>query len=174
MIRLKRSGTSQHTKNSVLLGALAGLVFCVAACSSDTHTPAGDPSISGAWDVSEYAAYVEYSVVPVGWESGTWESSLGDAVISSWVAPHAYRIGIISGSVAVRVVVYREGPIWGPSVIECIGHESLCTAAVANSECFRDVPYPSGFSGDSLVVDLVFRYPPTRTNVSDIGAGLAD
>ncbi|MDD5719056.1 MAG: hypothetical protein PHQ53_05140 [Candidatus Krumholzibacteria bacterium] len=102
----------------------------------------------------------DFSLNTYEWNFAPWMRRFASDLHRSWIAPYAYRLGIIDGYTRIRLVVERDGRPSGLDVLERQGHESLHTASVAALQAFAPyAPLPPDFPEDHLVILLGLHYP---------------
>jgi hypothetical protein len=102
----------------------------------------------------------DFSLNTYEWNFAPWMRRFANDLHRSWIAPYAYRLGIIDGYTRIRLVVERDGRPSRMEVLERQGHDSLHTASVAALQAFA--PYaalPPDFPEDRLVIHLGLHYP---------------
>jgi hypothetical protein len=124
---------------------------------------------------------VEGNVVMVGdyglntfeWDFAPWMARFEQNLYRHWMAPYAYRLGVISGMTKVQLVVELDGRLSQIEVLESEGHDSLHQSSVAALKAFAPYwPLPPDFPEENLVIYLALHYPawkrelitPPRTN----------
>ena len=78
----------------------------------------------------------DYSLSTYEWNFAPWMHAFVQSLYRSWIAPYAYRLGIIDGFTRIRLVVERDGR---PSSLEIVakeGNASLHMASVAALRAF--------------------------------------
>ena len=102
----------------------------------------------------------DFSLNTYEWDYAPWMKRFENELHRHWVAPYAYRLGVISGMTLIKLVVEKDGR---PSVLEIIetdGHESLHTASMAALKAFSPyAPLPAHFPEENLVITLGLHYP---------------
>jgi outer membrane biosynthesis protein TonB len=102
----------------------------------------------------------DFSLSTYEWNFAPWMRRFANDLHRSWMAPYAYRLGIISGYTRIRLVVERDGRPSRMEVLEEEGHESLHTASMAALQAFAPyAPLPPDFPDDQLVILLGLHYP---------------
>jgi len=94
------------------------------------------------------------------WNYGPWMQWFINELHRHWMAPYAYRIGVISGYTVVKIVVEKNGQVSSMVVQETEGHESLHDASTSALKAFQ--PYrglPPEFPEENLVITLGLHYP---------------
>lgn len=97
------------------------------------------------------------------WNYGPWMTWFINELHRHWMAPYAYRIGVISGYTVVKIVVEKDGRVSLMNVEETEGHESLHDASTSALKAFQ--PYkklPPEFPEENLVITLGLHYPAWR------------
>ena len=94
------------------------------------------------------------------WNFAPWMHRFASDLRRSWIAPYAYRLGVIDGYTRIRLVVERDGRPSSLEVLEREGHESLHKASAAALRAFAPyAPLPPDFPEDQLVILLGLHYP---------------
>jgi len=97
------------------------------------------------------------------WNYAPWMRNFINELHRYWMAPYAYRIGIISGYTVIRIVVEKDGHVSSMEVLETEGHESLHEASEAALKAFQPyAPLPAEFPEENLVITLGLHYPKWR------------
>jgi len=105
----------------------------------------------------------DFSLSTYEWNFAPWMRRFANDLHRSWIAPYAYRLGIIDGHTRIRLVVERDGRPSSMEVLERNGHDSLHTASVAALQAFAPyAPLPPDFPEDRLVIHLGLHYPAWR------------
>ena len=94
------------------------------------------------------------------WNFAPWMQRFGQDLRRNWIAPYAYRLGVISGATEMRVVVERDGRLGPLEVRQREGHESLhfsSEAAVRGAAPFAALP--PDFPEPRLEIILTLVYP---------------
>jgi hypothetical protein len=105
----------------------------------------------------------DFSLNTYEWDYAPWMNRFENELHRHWIAPYAYRIGIITGVTVIKLVVEKDGTVAVMEVIESDGHESLHDASVAALQAFA--PYhalPASFPEENLVITLGLHYPAWR------------
>jgi len=94
------------------------------------------------------------------WNFAPWMHRFATDLRRSWIAPYAYRLGIIDGYTRIRLVVERDGRPSSLEILETEGHDSLHKASAAALRAFAPyAPLPPDFPEDQLVILLGLHYP---------------
>jgi len=102
----------------------------------------------------------DFSLNTYEWNFAPWMRRFVNDLHRSWIAPYAYRLGVIDGYTRIRLVVERDGRPSSMEIFERQGHESLHTASVAALQAFAPyAPLPPDFPEDQLVILLGLHYP---------------
>ncbi len=102
----------------------------------------------------------DFSLNTIEWDYAPWMNRFENELHRHWIAPYAYRIGVISGITVIKLVVEKDGTVTVMEVIESEGHESLHDASVAALQAFAPYhPLPSSFPEENLVITLGLHYP---------------
>lgn len=105
----------------------------------------------------------EFSLNTYQWDYAPWIKHFANQLHRYWVAPYAYRLGVISGMTRMRMVVEKDGRLSALEVIETEGHESLHDASQAALKAFAPyAPLPPSFPEENLVIILSLHYPAWR------------
>ena len=140
--------------------ALAVLLVVISGCSSENSVKVPVPPISGQWNAASEPAFVEYSFSSQYGDDEQWVSGFGEALLSQWVSPYAYRLELISGFTVVRVVVASSGALVESVVEDSLGHASLHSASTAALDNMGPVsPLPENFGATNFEFRLTFTYP---------------
>jgi hypothetical protein len=94
------------------------------------------------------------------WNFAPWMQRFGQDLRRNWIAPYAYRLGVISGATEMRVVVEPDGHLGVLEVRQREGHESLhfsSEAAVRGAAPFAALP--PDFPEPRLEIILTLVYP---------------
>lgn len=97
------------------------------------------------------------------WNYGPWMQWFINELHRHWMAPYAYRIGVISGYTVVKIVIEKDGRVSMMNVEETEGHDSLHDASTSALKAFQ--PYrklPAEFPEENLVITLGLHYPAWR------------
>lgn len=101
-----------------------------------------------------------FSLNTIEWDYGPWMTRFENQLHRVWMAPYAYRVGIISGKTVIRVVVEKNGVPSSMEILETEGHESLHEASLAALKAFAPyAPLPPHFPEENLVITLGLHYP---------------
>jgi len=102
----------------------------------------------------------DFSLNTYEWNFAPWMRRFVNDLHRSWIAPYAYRLGIIDGYTRIRLVVERDGRPSSMEIFAREGHESLHTASIAALRAFAPyAPLPPDFPEDQLVILLGLHYP---------------
>jgi len=102
----------------------------------------------------------EFSLNTYQWDYAPWIKHFANQLHRHWVAPYAYRLGVISGMTRMRMVVERNGTLSSLEVLDTEGHESLHEASQAALKAFAPyAPLPPHFPEENLVIILTLHYP---------------
>jgi hypothetical protein len=94
------------------------------------------------------------------WNFAPWMRRFTNDLHRAWIAPYAYRLGVIVGFTKIRLVVERDGRPSHLEVVDSQGHDSLHTASVSALRAFAPyAPLPADFPEDHLVILLGLHYP---------------
>lgn len=105
----------------------------------------------------------EFSLNTYQWDYAPWIKHFANQLHRHWVAPYAYRLGVISGVTRLRMVVEKDGRLSALSVVETEGHQSLHDASQAALKAFAPyAPLPPHFPEENLVIILSLHYPAWR------------
>jgi len=105
----------------------------------------------------------DFSLNTYEWDYAPWMHQFENELHRHWMAPYAYRIGVINGMTLIRLVVEKDGRPSIMEVIETQGHESLHDASVAALRAFAPYrPLPADFPEENLVITLGLHYPAWR------------
>lgn len=94
------------------------------------------------------------------WNFAPWMQRFGQDLRRNWIAPYAYRLGVISGATEMHVVIEPDGRLGALEVREREGHESLhfsSEAAVRGAAPFAALP--PDFPEPRLEIILTLVYP---------------
>jgi len=102
----------------------------------------------------------DFTLSTYEWNFAPWMHRFANDLHRSWIAPYAYRLGIINGYTRIRLVIERDGRPSRMDVLEEMGHESLHTASVAALRTAAPyAPLPPDFPDEQLVILLGLHYP---------------
>jgi hypothetical protein len=105
----------------------------------------------------------DFSLNTYEWDYAPWMRRFENELHRHWMAPYAYRIGVISGMTLIRIVVARDGRLRSLEVLETDGHPSLHDASEAALKAFAPyAPLPGQFPEENLVITLALHYPAWR------------
>ncbi len=105
----------------------------------------------------------DFSLNTYEWDYAPWMRRFENELHRHWMAPYAYRLGVINGVTLIKIVVARDGTLASLEVMETEGHPSLHDASVAALKAFA--PYaalPGHFPEENLVITLALHYPAWR------------
>jgi hypothetical protein len=101
-----------------------------------------------------------YSLNTYEWEWAPWMTHFQNELYRHWMAPYAYRLGVISGITVIKLVIRKDGRVESMEVLETEGHQSLHDASEAALKAFA--PYwalPDNFPEEYLVITIGLHYP---------------
>ena len=102
----------------------------------------------------------DFSLNTYEWDYAPWMKRFENQLHRVWMAPYAYRVGIISGKTVIRLVVQKNGVPSAMEVLETEGHDSLHEASIAALKAFAPyAPLPAHFPEETLVITLGLHYP---------------
>ncbi len=102
----------------------------------------------------------DFSLNTYEWDYAPWMKRFENQLHRVWMAPYAYRVGIISGMTVIKLVVRKDGVPESMEVLKTEGHESLHEASVAALKAFAPyAPLPAHFPEETLVITLGLHYP---------------
>lgn len=105
----------------------------------------------------------DYSLNTYEWEYAPWMTRFQNELYRHWMAPYAYRLGVISGLTVIKLVIRKNGRVLSMEVMETDGHESLHDASEAALKAFAPYwPLPENFPEENLVITLALHYPAFR------------
>ena len=105
----------------------------------------------------------DYSLNTYEWEFAPWMTRFQNELYRHWMAPYAYRIGVISGLTVIKLVIRKDGRVQSMEVLETDGHDSLHDASEAALKAFAPYwPLPDNFPEENLVITLALHYPAFR------------
>ena len=105
----------------------------------------------------------DYSLNTYEWEYAPWMTRFQNELYRHWMAPYAYRLGVISGLTVIKLVIRKDGRVQSMEVIETDGHDSLHDASEAALKAFAPYwPLPDTFPEENLVITLALHYPAFR------------
>jgi hypothetical protein len=105
----------------------------------------------------------DFSLNTYEWDYAPWMRRFQNELYRHWMAPYAYRLGVISGMTVIKLVIRKDGRVQSMEVIETDGHDSLHDASEAALKAFA--PYwalPDHFPEENLVITLGLHYPAFR------------
>ena len=104
-----------------------------------------------------------YSLNTYEWEFAPWMTRFQNELHRHWMAPYAYRLGVISGLTLIKMVIRKDGRVESMEVLETNGHDSLHDASEAALKAFAPYwPLPENFPEENLVITLALHYPALR------------
>lgn len=102
----------------------------------------------------------DFSLNTYEWDYAPWMKRFENQLHRVWMAPYAYRVGIISGKTVIKLVVEKNGVPRTLEILETEGHESLHDASMAALKAFAPyAPLPAHFPEETLVITLGLHYP---------------
>jgi hypothetical protein len=102
----------------------------------------------------------DFSLNTYAWNYAPWMHRFVQDLYRHWMAPYAYRLGVIYGVTRIRLVVEKDGRPSAMEVVEFEGHESLHRASLAALQTFAPyAPLPADFPEPQLVILLSLHYP---------------
>ncbi len=105
----------------------------------------------------------DFSLNTYEWDYGPWMRRFQNELYRHWMAPYAYRLGVISGMTVIKLVIRKDGRVLSMEVLETEGHESLHDASEAALKAFAPYwPLPDHFPEENLVITLGLHYPAFR------------
>ncbi len=105
----------------------------------------------------------DFSLNTYEWNYGPWMRRFENELHRHWVAPYAYRLGVISGKTVIKIVIQKDGRPSSMEVLETDGHQSLHDASAAALKAFAPyAPLPAHFPEENLVITLGLHYPAWR------------
>jgi hypothetical protein len=105
----------------------------------------------------------DFSLNTYEWDYGPWMRRFQNELYRHWMAPYAYRLGVISGMTVIKLVIRKDGRVESMEVLETEGHESLHDASEAALKAFAPYwPLPDHFPEENLVITLGLHYPAFR------------
>lgn len=105
----------------------------------------------------------DFSLNTYEWNYGPWMRRFENELHRHWVAPYAYRLGVISGKTVIKIVIEKDGRPSSMEVMETDGHQSLHDASSAALKAFAPyAPLPAHFPEENLVITLGLHYPAWR------------
>ncbi|MEN8007634.1 MAG: energy transducer TonB [Candidatus Krumholzibacteriota bacterium] len=105
----------------------------------------------------------DYSLNTYEWDYAPWMTRFQNELYRHWMAPYAYRIGVISGMTVIKLVIRKDGRVQSMEVLETDGHDSLHDASEAALKAFAPYwPLPEHFPEENLVITLGLHYPAFR------------
>jgi len=97
------------------------------------------------------------------WNFAPWIQVFANELHRHWTAPPAYRLGLLSGTTVIRLVVEKDGRPSSLEIIDRDGHRSLHEASAAALKAFAPYsPLPEHFPEENLVITLSLHYPAFR------------
>lgn len=105
----------------------------------------------------------DFSLSTYEWNYGPWMRRFENELHRHWVAPYAYRLGVISGKTVIKLVIEKDGRPSSMEILETDGHQSLHDASLAALKAFAPyAPLPAHFPEENLVITLGLHYPAWR------------
>jgi hypothetical protein len=102
----------------------------------------------------------DFSLNTYEWNYAPWMHRFVQDLYRNWIAPYAYRLGVIYGVTRIRLVVEKDGRPSAMDIVEVEGHESLHKASLAALQAFAPyAPLPANFPEPQLVILLSLHYP---------------
>jgi hypothetical protein len=102
----------------------------------------------------------DFSLNTYAWNYAPWMHRFVQDLYRHWMAPYAYRLGVIYGVTRIRLVVEKDGRPSAMDIVETEGHESLHRASLAALQTFAPyAPLPANFPEPQLVILLSLHYP---------------
>ncbi len=102
----------------------------------------------------------DFSLNTYEWNYAPWMHRFVQDLHRNWMAPYAYRLGVIYGVTRIRLVVEKDGRPSGMDIVEVVGHDSLHKASIAALQAFAPyAPLPATFPEEHLVILLSLHYP---------------
>jgi outer membrane biosynthesis protein TonB len=102
----------------------------------------------------------DFSLNTYEWNYAPWMHRFVQDLYRNWMAPYAYRLGVIYGVTRIRLVVEKDGRPSAMDIVETEGHESLHKASLAALQAFAPyAPLPANFPEPQLVILLSLHYP---------------
>ena len=105
----------------------------------------------------------DFSLNTYEWDFAPWMNRFTNELYRHWMAPYAYRLGVIDGMTMIKLVISRDGRVQAMEVLETEGHDSLHDASEAALKAFAPYwPLPDHFPEENLVITLALHYPAFR------------
>ncbi len=105
----------------------------------------------------------DFSLNTYEWDYAPWMRRFQNELYRHWMAPYAYRLGVISGMTVIKLVIRKDGRVSSMEVVETDGHQSLHDASEAALKAFAPYwPLPDHFPEENLVITLGLHYPAFR------------
>jgi hypothetical protein len=105
----------------------------------------------------------DFSLNTYEWNYGPWMRRFENELHRHWVAPYAYRLGVINGKTIIKLVIEKDGRPSTMEIVETDGHHSLHDASLAALKAFAPyAPLPAHFPEENLVITLGLHYPAWR------------
>ncbi len=102
----------------------------------------------------------DFTLSTYEWNFAPWMRRFANDLHRGWIAPYAYRLGVISGYTRIRLVVERDGRPSRMEILEENGHASLHTSSINALKAFTPyAPLPADFPDEQLVILLGLHYP---------------
>ncbi len=105
----------------------------------------------------------DFSLNTYEWNYAPWMRRFENELHRHWVAPYAYRLGVIHGKTVIKLVIEKDGRPSSMEILETDGHQSLHDASLAALKAFAPyAPLPAHFPEENLVIILGLHYPAWR------------
>jgi len=105
----------------------------------------------------------DFRLNTIEWDWAPWMNRFTNELYRHWMAPYAYRLGVINGITVIQLVVGKDGRVQSMEVVETEGHQSLHDASEAALKAFAPYwPLPDHFPEENLVITLALHYPAFR------------
>ena len=105
----------------------------------------------------------DFSLNTYEWNYAPWMRRFENELHRHWVAPYAYRLGVINGKTVIKLVIEKNGRPSTMEILETDGHQSLHDASLAALKAFAPyAPLPAHFPEENLVITLGLHYPAWR------------
>lgn len=102
----------------------------------------------------------DFSLNTYEWNYAPWMHRFVQDLHRNWMAPYAYRLGVIYGVTRIRLVIEKNGRPSAMEIVEVEGHPSLHKASLAALQAFAPyAPLPATFPEEHLVILLSLHYP---------------
>jgi len=122
----------------------------------EMNNPSGNAELTG-----------DMSLSTTEWNWAPWLQRFGRRLMSVWIAPPAYYMGILKdgGWTTVELEIARSGQVLRMEVLEEQGHPSLTRAATAALHAMMPMEVlPSDFPDKTLILRVRLIYPKIRSN----------